>query len=538
MKRDNRQILVNPHSSQEKIPVGALNLGEIGVQHNNVEDAALYVETVADSESASTVAKFITEKAIDSKIEDAVSIIQMEIDGINEAVGLPHEESGATPWGTGSSVWNAIETVYTEMTAGTAAANTKVIANDNQDTHDFMTLTAHTDAVTSSITYTIGLKGLNTAFDAVNDTIDELSAATEDALEELAEKIEANEVSSADGSIVVTSTTGGTDLSVNIDEHSIVLNDNNELVADLKLSAVTPSSANVKEEYVLVNHVGEQLGSSIKIYKDSSLYNVYLGHVDDTLASASDPTVVPGSGDTALCFIYEKADGTYELVAIDVEDFLEESEFADGLQVNNHVVSVKVDPSSEKVIVDNSGNTAPVLSAGPNGVKISNIQNALDVVANELEEKIDDLEDKVDRISVSEGTSFENFVALNVTNDGNGATAITIDDTKLEQTINLLTDDITNEIVAREEAIEAVIGDSASTSADTSIMGVKEYVNQIVNELDADAVQEVAFGAVADKDASAYGSNAGATVVEMGAGEVGKKLILDLSLLKIDCGEY
>jgi hypothetical protein len=59
MTRDNRQILVNPHSSQEKIPVGALNLGEIAVQHNNVEDAALYVETVVDSQSAETVAKFI-----------------------------------------------------------------------------------------------------------------------------------------------------------------------------------------------------------------------------------------------------------------------------------------------------------------------------------------------------------------------------------------------------------------------------------------------------------------------------------------------
>ena len=74
MKRDNRQILVNPHSGLEKVPAGALNLGEIGVQHNNVEDAALYVETVADSESAETVAKFITEKAIDSKIENAIDI--------------------------------------------------------------------------------------------------------------------------------------------------------------------------------------------------------------------------------------------------------------------------------------------------------------------------------------------------------------------------------------------------------------------------------------------------------------------------------
>ena len=577
MTRDNRQILVNPHSSVEKIPAGALNLGEIAVQHNNVEDAALYVETVADSESAETIAKFITEKAIDSKIDDAIDILQLEIDGINEAVGLPHEESGATPWGTGSSVWHAIETVYAEMTAGTAAANTKVIANDNQDTEDFMTLTAHTDAATSSITYTIGLKGLNDALDEINETIEALdfSGVTQEGkpivnvtqanglvsaeagniktdfievnesgdtldelLEQIMETIEANEVKSADGSIVVTTGANGTDLSVNIDEHSIVLNDNNELVADLKLSAITPSDTNVKEEYALINHVGEQLGSSIKIYKDSSLYSVYLGHVDDALVSDDDPTVVPGSGDTALCFIYEKSNGTYELVAINVESFLEESEFADGLQVENHVVSVKVDPASEEVVVDASGNTAPVLSVGPDGVKISNIQNALDVVADELEDKIEELKEELDDVSVSEGTSFENFVKLNVADNGSGATAITIDDTDLKEAIDNLIEDIADETAAREEAIEALIGNSASTSADTSIMGVKEYVNQVVSDLDADAVQEVEFAAVADKDSSEYGSNAGATVVPMGAGEVGKKLVLDLSLLKIDCGEY
>lgn len=534
MKRDNRQILVNPHTRLDKVPVGALNLGEIAVQHNNVEDAALYVETVADSESANTIAKFITEKAIQAKIDDASEALQLEIDGINEAVGLPHEESGATPWGTGASVWDAIETVYIEMTAGTAAANTKVVAKDNEDTNDYMTLEAHKDEVTSSITYTIGLKGLHTAFDAVNnaiegvdDKVDELSAATESAIEDLSEAIEAleeevaaNEVSSEDGSIVVIPTTGGTDLSVNIDEHSIVLNDNNELVADLKLSAITPSGANVKEEYALINHVGEQLGDSIKVYKDSSLYNVYLGHVDDALVSADDPTVVPGSGDTALCFIYEKANSTYELVAVDIEDFLEESEFADGLQVNNHIVSVKVDAASEEVAVDASGNTAPVLSVGPDGVKISNVQNAINAAAAKLEDKINELEEKVDNISVSEGTSIENFVTLNITDDGNGATAITIDDTELKQ------------------KIEAVIGNSASTSADTSIVGVKKYVDEVVDNLDADAVQAVEFGAVATKDETVYGSNAGAIVTPMGAGEVGKKIVLDLSTIKIDCGQY
>lgn len=536
MTRDNRQILVNPHSSQEKIPVGALNLGEIGVQHNNVEDAALYVETVADSQSAGTIAKFITEKAIDSKIEDAIDIIQLEIDGINEAVGLPHEESGATPWGTGSSVWNAIETVYAEMTAGTAAANTKVIANNNEDTNDYMTLTAHTDAATSSITYTIGLKGLHDAFDAINNTIDNLdfTGVTQEG-KPIVNVTEENGVVNAETGNIKTEFIEVNDSGDTLDEllEQIVETINtNEVV----ITAITPSSVNVKEEYALVNNNGEQLGTTIKIYKDSSLYSSFLGHVDDVLSDPTDPrSYVEGSGDTALDLIYHKEDGTYELVTIDVNNFLEESEFKDGLAVENHVVKVKVDPASEEVVIDASGNTAPVLTVGPDGVKIDNIAKALDVVADELEEKIDELKEELGEVSVSEGASVENYVSLNVTDDGNGATAITIDDTELKQTIDLLVDDITNETVAREEADEELraelLGTSASSTDEVSIWGVKN----LVETLDTDNVQEVGFAAVADKDATAYGSNAGADIID---GENGKKIVLDLSLLKLDCGEY
>jgi hypothetical protein len=108
----------------------------------------------------------------------------------------------------------------------------------------------------------------------------------------------------------------------------------------------TPTESNVKEVYQLqqtVNGTATNVGLPIKIYKDSSLYSVYLGHVDDTITSPSNPTVVPGTGSEALCFIYLKADATYELVSVDVESFLQESEFKDGLQVVNHEVSVKLD---------------------------------------------------------------------------------------------------------------------------------------------------------------------------------------------------
>lgn len=609
MKRDNRQILVNPHSSVEKIPAGVLNLGEIAVQHNNVEDAALYVETDADSESASTVAKFITEKAIESKIVDAIDTVmgdvQPQIDSLNEEIGLPHDPEA---WNSGLSVWRAIEQTYEEMTAGTAAASTKLFI-DEAEGHDekYLKLRSVLDESSSAVNYYIKSEGIDTAIEEVSDKVDELSAATQDvlngldftgvtqegkpivnvtqenglvnaeagnisaefvevndsgdtldeALDYILENIEANKIESEDGSIVVTPGLEGTTVKVNRDEATIVLNDNNELVADLKLSAITPSSVNVKEEFALIDHNGRQLGDTVKVYKDSSLYKVYLGHVDDELVSPTDPTVISGSSDTALCFIYQMADETYELVTVDVEEFLDENEFADGLQVDNHVVSVKIDEASEKVEI--SGETVDVLSVSKNGVKISNIQKAInyavETLAEEVQEAIDDeaairesadtalneaieaLEDKLSGVSVEKAESVENFVKLGVENDGNGATALTIDDSELKQVIDFINDDLSTEIAAREEAVEKLLGTSASTSAETSIWGVKNYVDEVVSDLDADAVQEVEFAAVADKDETAYGSNAGATVVPMEEG-VGKKLVLDLSLLKIDCGEY
>ena len=104
---------------------------------------------------------------------------------------------------------------------------------------------------------------------------------------------------------------------------------------------------NVRAAYKLIDIDDNIHGAIIKIYKDSSLLSVYLGHVDDVLTDEDPQThesptsaITEGSGDAALCFIYELQDGNYKLVAIDVESFLTENEFADGLQVNDHVVSV------------------------------------------------------------------------------------------------------------------------------------------------------------------------------------------------------
>lgn len=689
MKRDNRQILVNPHSSQEKVPVGVLNLGEIGVQHNNVKDAALYVETDADSESANTVAKFITEEAITDRINDAVDLLQPQIDSLNEEIGLPHDPEA---WNSGLSVWQAIEQTYEEMTAGTAAASTKLFI-DEAEGHDekYLKLRSVKDDESSAVSYYIKSEGISEAIDSaytivnekvdalssatvseiekVNEKVEELSAATKDVLESLdftgvtqegkpvvnvtqedgmvnaetgnisaefveinesgdtldealeyiLESIEANKIESEDGSIVVTPTLEGTTVKVNLDEATIVLNDNNELVADLKLSAITPSSVNVREEFALIDHLGRQLGDTVKVYKDSSLYKTFLGHVDDTLSDPTDPeSLVSGSGDTALDLIYHKEDGTYELVTIDVNDFLEESEFKDGLVVDNHVVKVRVDEDSEEVVVGDSGETAPVLSVSESGVKIANIQKAIDYAVSELagsidadvtdasadghvavevvqenteltqvivstddiasEKELDTVEEsvglnedgtftpdssstfasaatsvrneiklidqalkevaeKLNAAAVEKGAeSVENFVKLDVADDGEGLTAVTINDADLKQAIDFIHDDITTEIAAREEGDAELLGTSASTSGETSIWGVKNLLEQLTENLNDNAVQDAEFTVLTADDRDAAHCNAGLKIAENG--ENGKKIQLDLTLLKIDCGEY
>lgn len=125
-------------------------------------------------------------------------------------------------------------------------------------------------------------------------------------------------------------------------------------------------STNVKEQYKLQETVGgktEPVGEPINIYKDSSLKSVAL------------------DGQT-LKFTYILADGSESTVGVDVSTFLAENEFADGLQVTNHIVSVKIDPSSEK---DSQAEPAAFLTVSADGIKISGIKDEIDRKIAELD---------------------------------------------------------------------------------------------------------------------------------------------------------
>lgn len=186
-----------------------------------------------------------------------------------------------------------------------------------------------------------------------------------------------------------------------------------------KMVALTPqeiaalSEENVKEAYKVVSYQGNetaqtvytQVGDTVKIYKDSSLIESYLGSDTDTVDAStgvvtkyayeliSNPTtkVTEEAYDAlstegkalyqpinsqSLNFVYQLVNGTYSLIKVDVSKFLAESEFKNGLEVSSSgEVSIKVDDNSDEYI-----------SVSENGLKLTGIKKALDSLQTLLNE--------------------------------------------------------------------------------------------------------------------------------------------------------
>ena len=139
----------------------------------------------------------------------------------------------------------------------------------------------------------------------------------------------------------------------------------------LTLSSVTPSSTTVKEEYALKNASGETIGSTIKIYKDSSLVSIELVN--------EDPTQDPPKAGQFLKYTYIDASGATQSVYVDVSALLVEAEFESGVTANDAgVVHGVVDPTSETF-----------LTVGADGFKLSGVQNAIDNAVSGAVETLD-----------------------------------------------------------------------------------------------------------------------------------------------------
>lgn len=146
--------------------------------------------------------------------------------------------------------------------------------------------------------------------------------------------------------------------------------------------------SNVKDAYQVFAYTGTwnsttnkgtQVGDTIKIYKDATIHEIYLGDKDDTITEGGVYTrneeTIP-EADLSLNYVYINEEGKYAMVHIPVGNFLREAEFQNGLQVVNGEVSVKVDTTSE--------GAENFLSVSGTGVKISGVQNAINTAIQGL----------------------------------------------------------------------------------------------------------------------------------------------------------
>ena len=148
-----------------------------------------------------------------------------------------------------------------------------------------------------------------------------------------------------------------------------------EQALQAKVSSVTIAKVNPHDSTTAVSYQlqinGEANGVTIDIAKDQSIKDIDVLDMNATLND--DGTIQAGSpvGSTALCISYILSNGTYKLAKLDYSKFLEETEFSNGLQVNNHKIYVKVDQLSESF-----------LSISSAGLKITGVQNAINTAVD------------------------------------------------------------------------------------------------------------------------------------------------------------
>lgn len=157
-------------------------------------------------------------------------------------------------------------------------------------------------------------------------------------------------------------------------------------IEGLKIESVTEGlGENVREAYVLKDKDGNVKGDQINIYKDSSLKSVALNGQN-------------------LDFTYILANGSEDTVSVDVSTFLAEAEFADGLQVSDGIVSVKLSADAESV-------KYLVIDSTTKAVKIQGIDAAIAAAVEASEKAIRaDIGNKTDAAATGDNATAFNRI--------------------------------------------------------------------------------------------------------------------------------
>ena len=217
--------------------------------------------------------------------------------------------------------------------------------------------------------------------DELNEKVDDLSGITEElsaVTEEIKENLE-NEIDRAQSAETALQ----------------------EAIDNIKVKKLDEPAHDMLASYVLLVG-GEPKGDRIDIPKDDvqAFHEIKLGHSGATIDPVTGVIIDgPYTDHEVLLISYLNSEDIYKLVEIDLEDIIVENEFKDGIEVEGHDVKVKIDKTSEEVVVeyDENGNvTEKVISVSPDGVKVSHIQDAIDAAVAEETERAEEAEQALD----------------------------------------------------------------------------------------------------------------------------------------------
>lgn len=254
--------------------------------------------------------------------------------------------------------------------------------------------------------------------------------------------------------------------------------------------------SNVKEAYKVVAYIGESyasasvketVGDIIKIYKDATVHEIYLGSTDDTINESTGAInkVTPiDETKSSLNYAYIMAGGTYAMAKIPISSILSEAQFKNGLQVSETgEVSVKKDGTSENF-----------LDVTANGVKISGVQDAITTAIQNLDANVTSTGDSHVTVNVVEadgvvtavnvsttGLALDNAVVKNVTVNSVNAT---VSDNKATVTIDGADIAVANSTETYETTVysapfEGKVGTNHIATGDTVAAAFKKTENTI-----------------------------------------------------------
>ena len=249
----------------------------------------------------------------------------------------------------------------------------------------------------------------------------------------------------------------------------------NQAIEDNKTSIVPieQSGANVLEEFALKNKLGEVLGSTIKIYKDSALVGALTGFkgaksVEKKEDNSFELTYDENTRDESieyLYLIYRDENGELKLVGIDFENFLMEAEFGDGIKIIDHVAHIKIKEGEKYLSVDKDGIYTVKIDEAINEAITTlsgNVVTEINKVSNELNESINTLSGNV----VTEINRVDEALALEKSERIDGDNKL---DKKIDDEISSLSTELKAEIKSNKISSKDVVLKQSETGTTLEI---------------------------------------------------------------------